>query len=120
MAMQFAYQFPEWAQRLVLIVSGGLGREVSPLLKAVSLPGPLRARAPAQPADPRRLEWPASWPEDRLASQRHCGRGVAQLHQLTDRHGQMAFVHTVRSVIDIAGQRVSAHDRLYLAKPSRR
>jgi pimeloyl-ACP methyl ester carboxylesterase len=34
---------------------------------------------------------------------------------LTDRHGQMAFVQTVRSVIDVAGQRVSAHDRLYLA-----
>jgi pimeloyl-ACP methyl ester carboxylesterase len=27
----------------------------------------------------------------------------------------MAFVQTVRSVIDVAGQRVSAHDRLYLA-----
>src|ERR1019366_4090078 len=28
----------------------------------------------------------------------------------------MAFIHPVRSVIDIAGQRVSAHDRLYLAE----
>jgi len=27
---------------------------------------------------------------------------------LTDRHAQMAFVNTVRSVIDVAGQRVSA------------
>jgi pimeloyl-ACP methyl ester carboxylesterase len=35
---------------------------------------------------------------------------------LTDRHGQHAFIHTVRSVIDVAGQRVSAHDRLYLAE----
>ncbi len=35
---------------------------------------------------------------------------------LTDRHGQMASIHTIRSVIDIAGQRVSAHDRLYLAE----
>jgi hypothetical protein len=32
--MQFAYQFPEWAERLVLVASGGLGKEVSPLLKA--------------------------------------------------------------------------------------
>ena len=37
--MQFAYQFPEWAERLVLVASGGLGKEVSPLLKAVTLPG---------------------------------------------------------------------------------
>ena len=28
----------------------------------------------------------------------------------------MAFVHTVRSVIDMTGQRVSARDRLYLAQ----
>jgi len=38
-AMQFAYQFPERVQRLVLVASGGLGKEVSPLLKAVTLPG---------------------------------------------------------------------------------
>ena len=34
---------------------------------------------------------------------------------LTDRAGQQAFVHTVRSVIDVSGQRASARDRLYLA-----
>ncbi len=38
-AMQFAYQFPERAERLVLVASGGLGKEVSLLLKAVTLPG---------------------------------------------------------------------------------
>ncbi len=38
-AMQLAYQFPERCERLVLVASGGLGKEVSPLLRAVSLPG---------------------------------------------------------------------------------
>ena len=38
-AMQFAYQFPQMAERLVLVCSGGLGKEVSPLLRALSLPG---------------------------------------------------------------------------------
>src|ERR671916_2492968 len=38
-AMQFAYQFPERAERLVLVSSGGLGREVHLLLRAASLPG---------------------------------------------------------------------------------
>src|SRR3954465_14951329 len=38
-AMQFAYQFPERCQRLVLVSSGGLGREVTPLLRAATLPG---------------------------------------------------------------------------------
>ena len=38
-AMQFSYQFPELAERLVLVSSGGLGPEVSPLLRAAALPG---------------------------------------------------------------------------------
>src|SRR4051794_31882222 len=38
-AMQFAYQFPELVERLVLVDSGGLGREVSAWLRAATLPG---------------------------------------------------------------------------------
>src|SRR5712691_10853113 len=38
-AMQFAYQFPERCERLALVSSGGLGREVNPLLRAATLPG---------------------------------------------------------------------------------
>src|ERR671923_2178851 len=38
-AMQFAYQFPERCERLVLVSSGGLGSEVSALLRALSAPG---------------------------------------------------------------------------------
>src|SRR5439155_19496578 len=38
-AMQFAYQFPERCERLVLVSSGGLGREVNSLLRVLSFPG---------------------------------------------------------------------------------
>src|SRR5919107_706078 len=38
-AMQFAYQFPERCERLVLVSSGGLGSEVPLLLRAAALPG---------------------------------------------------------------------------------
>jgi len=38
-AMQFAWLFPERCERLVLISSGGLGRDVSPILRAPTLPG---------------------------------------------------------------------------------
>src|SRR3954468_23991529 len=38
-AMQFFYQFPQRTERMVLISSGGLGREVSPLLRTAALPG---------------------------------------------------------------------------------
>src|SRR5450755_667553 len=38
-AMQFAYQFPERCERLVLVDAGGLGREVNWVLRMVTLPG---------------------------------------------------------------------------------
>ena len=38
-AMQFAYQFPERIERLGLVSSGGLGQEVSMLLRSATLPG---------------------------------------------------------------------------------
>src|SRR5664279_4593115 len=38
-AMQFAYQYPAQCDRMVLVSSGGLGREVSTALRAATLPG---------------------------------------------------------------------------------
>ena len=57
-AMQFAYQFPERCERLVLVSSGGLGREVHLLLRAAALPGadwvlPLLTSRGARGARPR-------------------------------------------------------------------
>ncbi|MGQ0831312.1 MAG: alpha/beta fold hydrolase [Microthrixaceae bacterium] len=116
-AMQFAYQFPQMAERLVLVCSGGLGKEVNPLLRALSLPGseyvlpvvlaPQLHQVVSKlggvfgrfglRADPFLTEVWAAW------------------SRLTDTRAQRAFIHTIRAVIDVAGQRVSARDRLYLA-----
>jgi pimeloyl-ACP methyl ester carboxylesterase len=38
-AMQFAYQFPERTERLILVASGGLGPEVTPAIRAITTPG---------------------------------------------------------------------------------
>ena len=38
-AMQFFYQFPQRVERLALVSSGGLGHEVSPMLRGAALPG---------------------------------------------------------------------------------
>src|SRR3954470_11723240 len=38
-AMQFFWQFPQRVERLALVSSGGLGHEVSPLLRTIALPG---------------------------------------------------------------------------------
>jgi pimeloyl-ACP methyl ester carboxylesterase len=115
-AMQFAYQFPEYTERLGLVASGGLGREVSWVLRAASLPGaefvlPViahRRLASAASSVGRFLQWSPVRPSP---SVREAARGYASLADLPAR---TAFVHTVRSVIDPGGQRVNAGDRLYL------
>jgi pimeloyl-ACP methyl ester carboxylesterase len=116
-AMVFAYQFPERTERMVLVSAGGLGPEVSIALRAASLPGselvlPLLFSTPLVRAGRivagalGSLGWKAAPDVEEV------GRGIASL---ADLHTRAAFVHTVRSVIDPLGQRVSARDRLYLA-----
>jgi pimeloyl-ACP methyl ester carboxylesterase len=116
-AMVFAYLFPERTERLVLVSSGGLGREVHLLLRAAALPG----------AD---FVLPALTSRRVVGLGRELGgllgrvglqpggdlgvlaRGFASLDNAGSRQ---AFLHTVRAVIEPGGQRVSAHDRLALA-----
>jgi pimeloyl-ACP methyl ester carboxylesterase len=116
-AMQFAYQFPEWCERLVLVGSGGLGKDVSPLLRALSAPGAEYLLAVL--LNPR-LHGVASSVGSTVGKLGIRGdRLMTELwnsySRLTDARAQRAFFHTIRSVIDPAGQRVSARDRLYLA-----
>ncbi len=115
-AMQFINQFPQRTERLVLISSGGLGREVSPLLRTAALPGISALLSLA--AHPWVLSG-MSRGGDRL-TRRGSGRGAAvqaivrALRPLQEPGAREAFLHTLRSVIDPRGQRVSAVDRLYL------
>ena len=83
-AMQFSYQFPERVQRLVLVASGGLGKEVSPLLKAVTLPGAEYVLPVLLHRRIRELgEIPGSLAETGgMAAERHPRRSVAQLHNI--------------------------------------
>jgi len=118
-AMQLAYQFPERCERLVLVASGGLGREVSPALRAVSLPGSeLVLPLIFSPYVRSALELAGATLNRRTGF--HMGVRAAEVWRsyagLTEVAGRMAFIHTVRSVIDPFGQRVSARDRLYLAQ----
>jgi len=116
-AMQFAYQFPEWLERLVLVSSGGLGREVSVLLRAATLPGaelvlPLLCTPPARLAGGlagRLLELTGARTAYDLEEM---ARGIASFRAADSRQ---AFLHTARAVIGAGGQRVSARDRLYLS-----
>ena len=112
-AMQFLYQHPSYAQRLVLIASGGLGPDVGWLLRLASLPGAefvLPVIAPRQilPAGGRVFAWlrkagfESARGEEML---RHYG-------SLADPETRQSFLRTLRSVVDHRGQSVSALSRL--------
>lgn len=117
-AMQLSYQFPELCERLVLVDSGGLGREVSPLLRAAALPGSeyvLPLLAATRLLDVGRF---ASGVLGRVGLRagtdlQEIARGHASL---ADPEARAAFVHTLRSVVEPGGQRVDASNRFYLAK----
>jgi pimeloyl-ACP methyl ester carboxylesterase len=117
-AMQLSYQFPERVERLVLVDSGGLGREVNLMLRAATLPGseyvlPLLCATPLRDtarALSRALGAVGLKPGADLQGM---AEGFASLAAVDARR---AFLHTARSIIDLTGQRVSARDRLYLAE----
>lgn len=116
-ALQLAYQFPEYCERLVLISSGGLGREVSPLLRAATLPGaelvmPFIIRDWAVRAGSSVGDLLGRVGVHVRPDIKEMGRGYASL---VESDAQGAFLHTLRAVIDSGGQKVSAMDRLYLA-----
>ena len=116
-AMQAAYQFPERCERLVLVGSGGLGREVALLLRALALPGSELVLSVG--CSPRVVEagravggWLQRVGLRPTASAAEVGRCYASLSRP---EGRTALMHSLRSVIDTRGQRVSAADRLHLA-----
>jgi pimeloyl-ACP methyl ester carboxylesterase len=116
-AMQFSYQFPEMVERLVLVSSGGLGPEVSALLRAAALPGADRFIAATAGVGSRVGSTVARGlgavglrPN---ADVTEVARGYASLD---DPARRAAFLATLRSVVGTRGQRVAASDRLYLAE----
>jgi pimeloyl-ACP methyl ester carboxylesterase len=115
-AMQFFYQFPQLTERLVLISSGGLGQEVSPLLRGAALPGSAALLRLA--ANPRLVGAIAAGGARLRARGDSTGvylQAVARaLGPLREHGSRRAFLQTLRSVIDVQGQKVSARDRLYL------
>ena len=116
-AMQLAYQFPERCERLVLVGSGGLGRDVNLVLRALTFPGvdqvfPLFCTPLLRDAGNAVLSW-------LRAIGVRVAPGVEEIRRsyasLADADTRRAFFRTLRAVVDIRGQTVSATDRLYLA-----
>jgi pimeloyl-ACP methyl ester carboxylesterase len=117
-AMQFAYQFPERCDRLVLMSSGGLGEEVSIVLRIGALPGAELVLPILASARVRSLV--AAVGTALGALRLNPGPDISELARgigsLAESDARSAFLHTLRAVVDHSGQRVSAVDRLHLTR----
>ncbi len=115
-AMQFAYQFPERTARLVLVAPGGIGREVSPAIRAITLPGFQLAMGFA--TMPGLLQATKlglrSLAATRLSHVRDLDEVADIVQHLSDRQARAAITHVVRAVVDWRGQVVTMADRAYL------
>jgi pimeloyl-ACP methyl ester carboxylesterase len=117
-AMQFAYQYPERCERLVLVSSGGVCPEVNPLLRLASAPNadlvlPLMGFSGTRVATHimfallRRLNTDIGI---------DAGDLMRVFDTLPDITARRAFVRTLRSVVDWRGQAITMLDRCYLTQ----
>lgn len=115
-AMQFTHQHRDYCERLALIGSGGLGQELSPVLRLLSAPGaelvlPVVAPRPVLNLGNKLGAWLTSAgiqaPRAGEMWQAYCS--------LSDARTRQAFLRTLRSVVDYRGQAVSALNKLHVA-----
>jgi pimeloyl-ACP methyl ester carboxylesterase len=116
-AMQFAYQFPERCERLVLVDSGGLGREVTFYLRMLTAPGfesvfPLFCSPRLRDAGSRVAAWLGRAGMRSTPARQEIWRSFASL---ADAENRRAFFRSLHEVIDFSGQAVSALSRLWRA-----
>ncbi|MGE2727913.1 alpha/beta fold hydrolase [Mycolicibacterium vaccae] len=119
-AMQFAYQFPQLVERLILVGAGGVTKDVNIALRAASLPMGSEALA--------LLRLPLVLPTlqalgrvgGSLFGSTGLGRDIPNmlriLADLPEPTASSAFARTLRAVVDWRGQVVTMLDRCYLTR----
>ncbi|MCW2658566.1 MAG: putative hydrolase [Jatrophihabitans sp.] len=117
-AMQFAYQFPEKTERMVLVSTGGAGHAISPLLRAATLPGAQALLAALRLPGARAAVGALVGLLGRLDT--GLGLDAPDLKRvvdaLPDATARAAFIRTLRAVVDWRGQVVTMLDRCYLVR----
>ena len=115
-AMQFAYQFPERTERMVLVCPGGLGPEVSPVIRAITLPGFHQLMSVATLPGIRHTAAFSLRTIARtgLPHTRDLDEVAAIYETFADSRARHAIRHVVRAVVDWRGQIVTMNDRAYL------
>jgi pimeloyl-ACP methyl ester carboxylesterase len=115
-AMQFTHQHRDYCERLALIGSGGLGPDLSPVLRMLSAPGaelvlPIVAPQPVLNLGNKL----ASWLSSAGVQAPRAGEMWQAYSSLSDARTRQAFLRTLRSVVDYRGQAVSALNKLHVA-----
>lgn len=114
-AMQFAYQHRDYCERLVLIGSGGLGPDLSPMLRILSAPGAEFVLPVVTPQPVLKLgNKVGAWLTSAGIQAPRAGQMWQAYCSLADAPTRQAFLRTLRSVVDHRGQAVSALNKLHL------
>ncbi|MCH9669738.1 MAG: alpha/beta hydrolase [Actinomycetia bacterium] len=119
-AMQFAYQFPQLVDRMILVGAGGVTKEVNVALRIAALP--LGSEALALLRLP--LVLPALNVIGRVGGALFGSTGIGRdipdmlriLADLPEPTASAAFARTLRAVVDWRGQVVTMLDRCYLTQ----
>jgi len=117
-AMQFAYQFPERTDRLVLVAPGGFGPEVTPAIRVVTTPGFHQITGLLTLPGIRHLSTAALRILSRspLRQTRDLGEVAAIVESFADSRTRAAIRHVVCAVVDWRGQIITMTDRAYLTE----
>ena len=119
-AMQFAYQFPQLVDRLILVGAGGVTKDVNIALRIASVP--MGSEALALLRLP--LVLPALQVFGRIGGALFGSTGMGRdipnvlriLEDLPEPTASSAFARTLRAVVDWRGQVVTMLDRCYLTE----
>ncbi len=117
-AMQFAYQFPERTERMVLVAPGGLGPEVTPAIRAITLPGFNQAMGVVTLPVVRQVAKTAlrTLACSGLPQARDLDEVAVIVDSFKDKRARAAIRHVVSAVVDWRGQVVTMADRAYLTQ----
>jgi pimeloyl-ACP methyl ester carboxylesterase len=117
-AMQFAYQFPDRTERVVLVSTGGLGKEVTPLIRFLTVPGSgsLLAAATFRPWRPLVAGALRSLSKLPISATRDLDEVASIYESLADPAQRTAVQRVTSHVLNWHGQFVTMTDRSYLAR----
>lgn len=117
-AMQFAYQYPEMTERLMLVAPGGLGPEVTPAIRAVTMPGFHQVTGLLTLPIVRQIGTTTLRALKRtgLKHTRDLDEIADIVDSFKDSRTRAAIRHVVRAVVDWKGQIITMTDRAYLTE----